>query len=150
MAYGNVYVAQVAIGANDGQCVKAFLEAAAYDGPSIIIAFSTCIAHGYDMIRSLDQQEVAVKSGYWPLFRFNPMLAAQGKNPLVLDSKAPSVPLTEFTNNETRYTMLAQADPAAAKALGELAQHDVDARWKLYSHWATMAGEGEKKVIGDG
>ena len=146
MAYGNVYVAQVAIGANDAQCVKTFIEAAAYDGPSMIIAFSTCIAHGYDLIRSLDQQDTAVKSGYWPLFRFNPMLAAQGKNPLVLDSKAPSVPLTEFTNNETRYTMLAHADPAAAKALGELAQHDVDARWKLYSHWATMAGD---KVIGD-
>jgi pyruvate-ferredoxin/flavodoxin oxidoreductase len=96
------------------------------------------------MIRSLDQQEVAVKSGYWPLFRFNPMLAAQGKNPLVLDSKAPSVPLTEFTNNETRYTMLVSADPAAAKTLGELAQQDVNARWKLYSHWATMAGEGAK------
>ena len=148
MAYGNVYVAQVAIGANDTQCVKTFIEAAAYDGPSIIIAFSSCIAHGYDLIRSLDQQDVAVKSGYWPLFRFNPMLAAQGKNPLVLDSKAPSVPLTEFTNNETRYTMLVRADPAAAKTLGELAQHDVNARWKLYSHWATMAGDGPKEEAG--
>ena len=147
MAYGNVYVAQVAIGANDGQCVKAFLEAAAYDGPSIIIAFSTCIAHGYDLIRSLDQQDVAVKSGYWPLFRFNPMLAAEGKNPLVLDSKAPSVPLTDFTGNETRYTMLANSDPEGAKRLAAEAQQDVAKRWKLYSHWATMAGD---KVIGDG
>ena len=148
MAYGNVYVGQVAIGANDAQCVKTFIEAAAYDGPSIIIAFSSCIAHGYDLIRSLDQQDVAVKSGYWPLFRFNPMLTAQGKNPLVLDSKAPSVPLTEFTNNETRYTMLVRADPAAAKTLGELAQQDVNARWKLYSHWATMAGDGPKEEAG--
>ena len=145
MAYGNVYVAEVAIGADDAHTVRAFIEAAAWDGPSIIIAYSHCIAHGYDLIHGLDQQKAAVQSGYWPLFRFSPALRAQGRNPLQLDSKAPSTSLDKFTNNETRYTMLVHADPAAAKALGELAQHDVEARWKLYSHWATMAGNGERK-----
>ena len=145
MAYGNVYVAEVAMGADDAHTVRAFIEAAAWDGPSIIIAYSHCIAHGYDLIHGLDQQKAAVQTGYWPLFRFSPALRAQGRNPLQLDSKAPSVSLDKFTNNETRYTMLVHADPAAAKALGELAQHDVEARWKLYAHWATMAGNGEKK-----
>jgi len=145
MAYGNVYVAEVAMGADDAHTVRAFIEAAAWDGPSIIIAYSHCIAHGYDLIHGLDQQKLAVQSGYWPLFRFSPALRAQGRNPLQLDSKAPSESLDKFTNNETRYTMLVHADPAAAKALGELAQHDVEARWKLYSHWAAMAGNGEKK-----
>jgi len=145
MAYGNVYVAEVAMGADDAHTVRAFIEAAAWDGPSIIIAYSHCIAHGYDLIHGLDQQKIAVQTGYWPLFRFSPALRAQGRNPLQLDSKAPSVSLDKFTNNETRYTMLVHADPAAAKALGELAQHDVEARWKLYAHWATMAGNGEKK-----
>jgi len=145
MAYGNVYVADVAMGADDAHTVRAFIEAAAWDGPSIIIAYSHCIAHGYDLIHGLDQQKIAVQTGYWPLFRFSPALRAQGRNPLQLDSKAPSESLDKFTNNETRYTMLVHADPAAAKALGELAQHDVEARWKLYAHWATMAGNGEKK-----
>ena len=148
MAYGNVYVAQVAMFANDAQCVKAFLEAAAYDGPSIIIAFSTCIAHGYDLIRSPDQQDAAVKSGYWPLFRYNPMLAAQGKNPLVLDSKAPSVPLSDFTGKETRYTMLTISDPEGAKKLGAAAQADVQARWRLYSHMAAMSAGGSTPDAG--
>ncbi len=145
MAYGNVYVAEVAMGADDAQTVKAFIEAAAWDGPSIIIAYSHCIAHGYDLIHGLDQQKVAVQSGYWPLFRHNPALAATGQNPLTLDSKAPSVALSQYTNNETRYTMLNHADPAAAKALGALAQHDVTARWKLYQYLATMSGNGETK-----
>jgi pyruvate-ferredoxin/flavodoxin oxidoreductase len=139
MAYGNVYVAQVAMGADDGQTVKAFLEAAAWPGPSIIIAYSHCIAHGYDLIHGLDQQKLATKSGYWPLFRYNPALREQGKNPLVLDSKDPSVPLAQFTNNETRYRMLVHADPIAAKTLGEAAQHDVERRWALYQHLATGA-----------
>jgi pyruvate-ferredoxin/flavodoxin oxidoreductase len=145
MAYGNVYVAEVALGADDAQTLKAFIEAAAWDGPSILIAYSHCIAHGYDLIHGLDQQKVAVQSGYWPLFRHNPALSAQGLNPLQLDSKAPSMALTQYTNNETRYTMLNHADPAAAKALGALAQHDVTDRWKLYAYMATMSGNGEKK-----
>ena len=145
MAYGNVYVAEVAMGADDAQTLKAFIEAAAWDGPSIIIAYSHCIAHGYDLTHGLDQQKVAVQSGYWPLFRYNPALRAEGLNPLRLDSKAPSVALSQYTNNETRYTMLNHADPAAAKALGALAQQDVAARWKLYEYMATMSGNGEKK-----
>jgi pyruvate-ferredoxin/flavodoxin oxidoreductase len=145
MAYGNVYVAEVAMGADDAQTLKAFIEAAAWDGPSIIIAYSHCIAHGYDLTHGLDQQKVAVQSGYWPLFRYNPALRDGGQNPLHLDSKAPSVALTQYTNNETRYTMLNHADPAAAKALGLLAQHDVTARWKLYQYMATMSGNGETK-----
>ena len=148
IAYGNAYVAEVAMGADDAQCLKAFNEAAAWPGPSIIIAYSPCIAHGYDLLHALDQSKVAVQSGYWPLFRFNPALREQGKNPLALDSKAPSGALSAYTNNETRYTMLIHADPAAAKALGELAQHDVEARWQLYAHWATMAGNGTKEEAG--
>ena len=148
MAYGNVYVAQIAFGADDAQCLKAMTEAAAWPGPSILIAYSHCIAHGYDLVHGLDQQKGAVQTGYWPLFRFNPALRAQGKNPLQLDSKAPSAPLSQYTNNETRYTALVHADPAAAQQLARLAQHDVEARWKLYAHWATLAGDGAPEEAG--
>jgi len=138
MAYGNVYVATVAFGANDMQTLKAFLEAEAYDGPSIIIAYSHCIAHGYDLLYGLDQQKAAVQSGYWPLLRYNPELSKQGKNPLQLDSRPPSIPLEKYIYNETRYTMLARSDPEAAKQLLEKAQEDVNARWRLYESWAAM------------
>ncbi|MBZ5515841.1 MAG: pyruvate:ferredoxin (flavodoxin) oxidoreductase [Acidobacteriia bacterium] len=138
MAYGNVYVAHVAFGANDMQTLKAFLEAEAFDGPSLIIAYSHCIAHGYDLVHGLDQQKAAVQSAYWPLFRFNPALAAQGKNPLQLDSRPPSLPLEKYVYNETRYTMLTRSDPEAAKRLLELAQDDVNQRWRLYENWAAM------------
>jgi pyruvate-ferredoxin/flavodoxin oxidoreductase len=140
MTYGNIYVARVAFGMNDMHTVRAFREAEAYDGCSLIIAFSHCIAHGYDLKHGLDQQEAAVKSGHWPLMRYNPMLAKEGKNPLILDSKAPSIGLDKFMNNETRFTMLVRSDPAAAKALAETAQQEVAARWKLYEHWAAMPG----------
>ncbi len=142
MTYGNVYVARVAMGANDMQTVKAFLEAEAYPGPSLIVAYSHCIAHGYDLAYGAEQQKAAVQSGYWPLVRYNPRLAAQGKNPLQLDSKAPSLPLDKYVYNETRYTMLAQSDPAAAKELLELAKRDVENRWRLYEHWAAMPVKG--------
>jgi pyruvate-ferredoxin/flavodoxin oxidoreductase len=138
MAYGNVYVAQVAFGANDMQAVKAFLEAEAYDGPSLLICYSHCIAHGYDLLYGLEQQKAAVQSAYWPLFRFNPALAKQGKNPLQLDSRAPSLPLEKYVYNETRYTMLVHSDPEAAKRLLLLAQEDVNTRWRLYENWAAM------------
>ncbi len=138
MTYGNVYVARVAMGANDMQCVKAFLEAEAYDGPSIIVAYSHCIAHGFDMAYGMEQQKAAVQSGYWPLMRYNPTLVQSGKNPLQLDSKAPSLPLEKYVYNETRYTMLTQSDPAAAKELLELAKGDVQSRWRFYEHWAAM------------
>ena len=97
--------------------VKAFLEAEAFDGPSLIIAYSHCIAHGYDMAYGMDQQKAAVNSGYWPLFRYNPDLAAQGKNPFQLDSRAPTVALKDYIYNETRYTMLAKSNPEQAKKL---------------------------------
>jgi len=145
MTYGNVYVARVAMGAGDMQTVKAFLEAEAYDGPSLIVAYSHCIAHGYDMAHGLDQQKAAVQSGYWPLFRYNPELAKTGKNPLQLDSKAPSIPLEKYAYNETRYTMLVKSDPQAAKKLLVLAQDDVKKRWRLYEHWAAMQVDGAAK-----
>jgi pyruvate-ferredoxin/flavodoxin oxidoreductase len=138
MAYGNVYVAQVAFGASDMQTVKAFLEAEAYDGPSLIIAYSHCIAHGYDLLHGLDQQKLAVQSGYWPLLRYDPELIKQGKNPLQLDSKPPSLPLEKYAYNETRYTMLAHSAPEAARQLLQLAQKDVNERWHLYENMATM------------
>jgi pyruvate-ferredoxin/flavodoxin oxidoreductase len=140
--YGNVYVARVAMGHNDVQTVKAFMEAEAHPGPSIIIAYSHCIAHGYDMVHGLDQQKNAVQTGYWPLFRFNPALADSGKNPFVLDSKTPNLPVEKFMYNETRYTMLTHSDPEGAKALLILAQQDVNDRWKLYERMAATPTNG--------
>ena len=148
MTYGSVYVAHVAMGGNDSHTLKAFREAEAYDGPSLIIAYSHCIAHGYDMAHGMDQQKNAVLSGYWPLFRYNPDLAAEGKNPLQLDSRPPSFPLEKYAYNETRYTMLAHSDPKAARQLLQLAQEDVKSRWRLYENWAAQtavaAGKEEK------
>jgi len=142
MTYGNIYVARVAFGMNDMHTVRSFLEAEAYDGCSLIIAYSHCIAHGYDLKHGLDQQKAAVQSGHWPLMRYNPDLVKQGKNPLVLDSKAPSITLDKFENNETRFTMLTHSDPEAAKRLLQIAQEEVSARWRLYEHWAAMPGTG--------
>jgi pyruvate-ferredoxin/flavodoxin oxidoreductase len=140
--YGSVYVARVAFGSNDSQTIKAFMEAEAWDGPSLIIAYSHCIAHGYDLIHGLDQQKAAVNSGYWPLFRYNPALVDQGKNPFQLDSRAPSLPLKDYIYNETRYTMLVKSNPEEAKKLLALAEGDVKSRWKLYEHMATMPANG--------
>jgi pyruvate-ferredoxin/flavodoxin oxidoreductase len=130
---GEVYVARVALGANDAQTVRAFLEAEAYDGPSLIVAYSHCIAHGIDMARGMNNQRIAVDTGYWPLFRYNPALVSQGKNPFKLDSKAPKMPLQEFTSLETRFKILEKSDPERAKALLQLAQGDVDRRWEYYA-----------------
>ncbi len=147
MSYGSVYVAKVAMGGNDMHTVKAFLEAEAYDGPSIIIAYSHCIAHGYDMAFGCEQQKAAVNSGYWPLFRYNPALAAQGKNPFQLDSRPASIPLKNYVYNETRYTMLAKSNPEHAKELLALAEEDVMSRWKIYEHMAHQpAGEAAAEV----
>ncbi|MGE5568800.1 MAG: pyruvate:ferredoxin (flavodoxin) oxidoreductase [Rhodospirillales bacterium] len=142
MSYGNVYVARVAFGANDTQTIKAFIEAEAYDGPSLLICYSHCIAHGYDLIHGLDQQKAAVQSGYWPLLRYNPELVKQGKNPLQLDSRAPTLSLDKYIYNETRYSMLRHGQPEVAKALYELAEQDVHRRWKLYEYMAAMPGNG--------
>jgi len=141
VTYGNVYVARVAMGANDMQSVKAFLEAERWDGPSLIIAYSPCIAHGYDLVHALDQSKLAVQSGYWPLFRFNPALVAEGKNPFVLDSKAPALPLEKYIYNETRYTMLVHSRPDDARRLLADAQADVMNRWRIYDQMATLPAE---------
>ncbi|GAC1345941.1 MAG: pyruvate:ferredoxin (flavodoxin) oxidoreductase [Ktedonobacteraceae bacterium] len=137
MAYGNVYVAHVAMGANDQQTLHAILEAEAYNGPSLIIAYSHCIAHGIDMRKGMDQQKLAVQTGYWPLYRYNPDLLAEGKNPFMLDSKDPTLPLEEFAYNETRYRMLVRSNEERADTLMELAKKDVQARWKQYQKMAT-------------
>jgi pyruvate-ferredoxin/flavodoxin oxidoreductase len=136
--YGNVYVARVAMGANDAQTVRAFLEAEAYDGPSIIIAYSHCIAHGINMAKGLESQKLAVDSGYWPLFRFNPENLKEGKNPMKLDSKAPKIKLDEYIYRETRYKMLTKSHPEIAKELLTHAQEEVKKRWKLYEQMSQM------------
>jgi pyruvate-ferredoxin/flavodoxin oxidoreductase len=141
MNYGRAYVAHIAMGGNDAQTMKALMEADAYDGPSLIIAYSHCIAHGYDLVHGLEQQKAAVNSGHWPLFRYNPTLAKEGKNPFVLESKAPSIPLQQYIYNETRYTMLVNSNPEEAKKLLQAAQENVNERWRLYQHMATMSFE---------
>jgi pyruvate-ferredoxin/flavodoxin oxidoreductase len=147
VSYGSVYVARVAMGANDTHTVKALVEAEAHDGPSLIIAYSHCIAHGYDMSQGLDQQKKAVLSGYWPLMRYNPGLRLQGKNPFQLDSKAPSIPLKQYAYQEARYTMLVRSDPAAAKELLKIAQDDVERQWRVYTNRAAMAGRADTPHI---
>jgi pyruvate-ferredoxin/flavodoxin oxidoreductase len=122
--------------------VKAFLEAEAFDGTSLIIAYSHCIAHGYDMAYGMDQQKAAVNSGYWPLFRYNPDLAAQHKNPFQLDSRAPSIGLKQYIYNETRYTMLVKSNPEHAKELLAQAEEDVASRWRLYEHMSHQPTNG--------
>jgi pyruvate-ferredoxin/flavodoxin oxidoreductase len=144
--YGNVYVARVAMGGGDMQTVKAILEAEAFRGPSIVIAFSHCIAHGYDLMYGMEQQKAAVQTGYWPLFRYNPDLVRQGKNPLQLDSRSPSVPLEKYMDNETRFTILKNSDPKAARELSRLAQEDVDNRWSLYENLAAAPVRENLKV----
>ncbi|HNS64676.1 MAG TPA: pyruvate:ferredoxin (flavodoxin) oxidoreductase, partial [Anaerolineaceae bacterium] len=139
MAYGYVYVAKVAMGANDAQTLKAFLEADAYQGPSLIIAYSHCIAHGIDMRKGLDQQKLAVQSGIWPLYRYNPALVDEGKNPLTIDSKDPTVSVQDYAYNETRYRMLVQSDEARAEMLMNQAREDVSRRWELYRQMAAMS-----------
>ncbi|WP_322506934.1 pyruvate:ferredoxin (flavodoxin) oxidoreductase [Anaerolinea sp.] len=138
MSYGYVYVARVAMGANDQQTLRAFLEADAYEGPSLIIAYSHCIAHGIDMRKGLDQQKLAVNSGVWPMYRYNPLLALEGKNPLIIDSKDPSVDVQEYAYNETRYRMLVQADEARAEMLMQQAREDARKRWELYKQMAAI------------
>ena len=138
MSYGYVYVARVAMGANDQQTLRAFIEAEAYDGPSLIIAYSHCIAHGYDMAKGLEQQKLAVQSGAWPMYRYDPRLAEQGQNPLLIESKEPSIPISQYAYNETRYKMLTQIDEARAEKLMKEAQHDAKSRWTLYQQMAAM------------
>ncbi len=144
--YGYVYVAQVAMGHSDTQTLKAFREAEAFDGPSLILAYSPCIEHGIDMSKGLNQQDLAVKSGIWPLYRFNPDRAKEGKNPLQLDSKAPSIPLMEYAYNELRYRSLLKSNEERAEMLMKEAQQEVDKRWSLYEQMAEMDYSLEKEA----
>jgi pyruvate-ferredoxin/flavodoxin oxidoreductase len=140
ISYGDVYVARVAMGGNDTHTLKAFQEAESFDGPSLIIAYSHCIAHGYDMGYGMQQQKAAVLSGYWPLFRYDPRLQQQGKNPFQLDSKAPSIPLRDYVYAEARYSMLVRSDPETARELLRSAENDVARRWEIYEARAAMPG----------
>ena len=142
MAYGYVYVARVAMGAGDQQTLNAFVEADAHEGPSLIIAYSHCISHGYDLKMGLEQQKLAVASGAWPLYRFNPSLIDQGKNPLSIDSKEPTIPVSKYAYNESRYRMLLQTDESRAEMLMEKAQKDARSRWDLYRQMAAMHYDG--------
>jgi len=149
MSYGNIYVARVAMGGSDSQTLKAFTEADSYEGPSLIIAYSHCINHGIDMSKGLEQQKLAVNSGAWPLYRYDPRLAVDGKNPLQLDSKAPSIKVSEYAYNETRYRMLLQSDEERAEMLMKAAQADAERRWSLYEQMAAMDYSFGKKAEGD-
>jgi pyruvate-ferredoxin/flavodoxin oxidoreductase len=137
-AYGNVYVAQIAIGANDLQATKALLEADAWPGPSLVIAYSTCIAHGIDMSTSMSHQKDAVRSGYWPLYRFEPSDGDDAR-PFRLDCKAPSIPVADFVAGEARFAILARTHPDAARELLALEQADIDERWRYYEQLAAVS-----------
>ncbi len=137
MSYGNVYVGGVAMGARDEQTLRTFIEAEAYAGPSLIIAYSHCIAHGIDMRTALKNHKAAVETGQWLLYRYNPDRAEHGENPLVLDSRAPKMPLREYLNMENRFKMLELSKPEVAAALFEEAQGDVMMRWALYEYLAS-------------
>ena len=139
MSYGNVYVARVAIGASQNQTVKAFMEAEAHPGPSLIVAYCHCIAHGIDMAHGFEEQDKAVKSGHWPLVRFNPALIAEGKSPLALDSKPPSIPYAEYAMGENRWRALKGIDPQRAEELGRLAQMDATMRFHVYEQLAKLS-----------
>ena len=147
MTYGYIYVAQVAMGASDQQTLRAFLEADAYDGPSMIIAYSHCINHGINMRKGLEQQKLAVLSGIWPLYRYNPALLTEGKNPLQLDSKAPSIPVQDYAYNETRFRMLLQSNESRAEMLMRNANADVQQRWELYRQMAEMQYNGSQQKV---
>jgi len=138
MTYGYIYTAQVAMGASDIQTLRALREADAYEGPSLVIAYTHCINHGYNMKYGLNQQELAVKSGVWPIYRYNPDNIKEGKNPLKLDYKEPSIAVKDYAYNETRYKMLVQTNEERAEKLMKLAQEDADARWLQYSQLAAV------------
>jgi len=150
--YGSVYVARVAMGGNDQHTVKSFMEAESWDGPSLIIAYSHCIAHGYDLLHGLEQQKNAVLSAYWPLFRYDPRRTAEGKNPFQLDSRAATLPLDQYIYKETRYNMLVHSNPEVAKELLKEAEQDVRTRWKIYEQLAAAVPEspaGAVKAMAD-
>lgn len=136
--YGNIYVASVALGANPSQAIKALQEAENYDGPAIVLAYAHCIAHGTEMSKGMKQQQLAVRSGYWPLYRFNPDLTEQGLSPFQLDSKAPSIPFSEYASNENRFQTLVRSNPDEADRLMKLGQDDINSRWQRYLHFSKL------------
>jgi pyruvate-ferredoxin/flavodoxin oxidoreductase len=146
MSYGNVYVAHVAMGAKDEHTLRSFLEAEAYDGPSLIIAYSHCIAHGIDMETGMKNQKAAVESGQWLLYRYNPDRTAQGENPLMLDSRAAKIPVKEYMDMENRFKMLTFSKPEVAKELAVLAQADVEQRWAFYEYMANRLPKNGKET----
>jgi len=146
MSYGNVYVASVALGAKDEHTLKAFLEAEAYKGPSLIIAYAHCIAHGINMTTGMSDQKAAVESGQWLLYRYNPERNAAGLNPLVLDSRTPTRRVQDFMQMETRFTMLTKDSPEEARELWQRAQQDCEARYHLYEYLAQRKTEGNAPV----
>jgi pyruvate-ferredoxin/flavodoxin oxidoreductase len=138
MTYGNVYVASVAMGARDEHTLKAFLEAESYNGSSLIIAYSHCIAHGIDMATGMQQQKAAVESGRWLLYRYDPRRTELGENPLILDSRSPKISVEQAMYSENRFKMLTHTKPEDAKRLVELAQADVNTRWQMYQYLAAQ------------
>jgi pyruvate-ferredoxin/flavodoxin oxidoreductase len=143
MSYGNVYVASVAMGARDEHTLRVFLEAEAYNGPSLIIAYSTCIAHGINMTTSMDNQKAAVDSGSWMLYRYNPNRELEGENPLTLDSREPKLPIQRYMDMENRFKMLTKSDPETAKMLAQAAQGDNDERYAMYKYMASRSFAGD-------
>jgi pyruvate-ferredoxin/flavodoxin oxidoreductase len=149
-AYGNVYVAQIALGADNAQTVKAFAEAEAWHGPSLIIAYSTCIEHGIDMSTSMAHQKEAAQSGFWPLYRYDPRKAVDGETAFQLDSGAPTIPLKDFQAKEARFAMLARSRPAEFEALQTLAQADTEERRRFYEQLAGIERHAPGRMHGNG
>ena len=149
MSYGSIYVARIAFGAKDLQTTRAFLEADAYPGASLLIAYSHCIAHGYDLAYGAEQQKLAVSTGYWPLYRFDPRRISQGQSPLQLDSGEPKIGLKEFVRNETRFRIVEQQDPERFRRLMAAAQREVTNRFATYEQLAKLAMPVPKVVTGD-
>ena len=141
VSYGNVYVAQVALGANPAQCIRAFTEAESYPGPSLLLAYSHCIAHGIDMTTAMSHQKDAVHCGFWPLYRYDPRLAHQGLHPFHLDSAKPTMGFERYAMHEARFAMLSRSDPDHARHLLELAQADIDDQWHYYEQMAGVERE---------
>lgn len=146
IAYGNVYVARVAMGADPQHTLQAMREAEAYEGPSLVIAYSQCIAHGIDMRHGMDQQYRAVASGHWPLIRYDPVLRAAGQNPFLLDSHRPRIPLEDYRSRELRYRALANTDPAEYDRLLGLSEEAIAQRWDRYED---MASQGSHHFTAD-
>ncbi len=141
VSYGNVYVAQVAMGANPAQTIRTFIEAESYPGPSLLLAYSHCIAHGINMTTGMTHQKDAVNSGFWPLYRYDPRNARTGERPFHLDSRKPKMTFEQFAMQEARFAMLARSSPEHAQRLFRLAQQDIDDQWHYYEQMAGVERE---------